>query len=96
MDLILSANDLLMLYLGLEVQSLTLYIMATLQRNGEYSTEAGFKYFLLGAVSSGLFLLGSAYTYLVAGHIGYAALSELSLDGISNVLGGTLIITALL
>ena len=96
MDLILSANDLLMLYLGLEVQSLTLYIMATLQRNGEYSTEAGFKYFLLGAVSSGLFLLGCAYTYLVAGHVGYAALSELSLDGISNILGGTLIITALL
>jgi len=96
MDLILSANDLLTLYLGLEVQSLTLYIMATLQRNSEYSTEAGFKYFLLGAVSSGLFLLGCAYTYLVTGHISYPLLSELSLEGISNIFGGLLIISALL
>lgn len=96
MDLIITANDLLMLYLGLEVQSLTFYILATLQRNGEFSTEAGFKYFLLGAVSSGLFLLGCAYTYLVTGHLGYAALTELSIGGISNILGGTLILTALL
>lgn len=94
--LMLSANDLLMLYLGLELQSLTMYILATIKRNGEFSTEAGFKYFILGAVSSGLFLLGCAYTYLVTGHTGYSALSELSLAGLSSTLGALLILVALL
>lgn len=96
MLLILSANDFLMLYLGLELQSLTMYILATIKRNGEFSTEAGFKYFILGAVSSGLFLLGCAYIYLVTGHTGYSALSELSLAGLSSTLGALLILIALL
>ena len=96
MLLILSANDFLLLYLGLELQSLTMYILATIKRNGEFSTEAGFKYFILGAVSSGLFLLGCAYIYLVTGHTGYSALSELSLAGLSSTLGALLILIALL
>ena len=96
MLLILSANDLLMLYLGLELQSLTFFILAAIKRNGEFSTEAGLKYFILGAVSSGLFLLGCAYIYLVTGHTGYSALSELSLAGLSSSLGALLILIALL
>jgi len=93
---ILSANDLLMLYLGLELQSLTFFILAAIKRNGEFSTEAGLKYFILGAVSSGLFLLGCAYTYLVTGHTGFEALSELSLAGINSNFGAILIFIALL
>lgn len=96
MVLIISANDLLMLYLGLELQSLTFFILAAIKRNGEFSTEAGLKYFILGAVSSGLFLLGCAYTYLITGHTGYSALSELSLSGIYSTFGATLILIALL
>jgi NADH-quinone oxidoreductase subunit N len=96
MILIISANDLLMLYLGLELQSLTFFILAAIKRNGEFSTEAGLKYFILGAVSSGLFLLGCAYTYLVTGHTGYSALSELSLAGLSSTFGAILILIALL
>jgi NADH-quinone oxidoreductase subunit N len=93
---IISANDLLMLYLGLELQSLTFFILAAIKRNGEFSTEAGLKYFILGAVSSGLFLLGCAYTYLVTGHTGFSALSELSLAGLTSTFGAILIFIALL
>ena len=96
MLIILSANDLIMLYLGLELQSLTMYILAAIKRNGEFSTEAGFKYFILGAVSSGLFLLGAAYIYIVTGHTGYSALADLSLTGISSSIGAILILIALL
>jgi len=61
--LLIGANDLISFYLALELQSLSLYVLATLKRNSEFSTEAGLKYFVLGAVASGLYLFGASLIY---------------------------------
>ena len=53
MMFMVSANDLMVLYLGLELQSLALYVVASIRRESLKSTEAGMKYFVLGALSSG-------------------------------------------
>lgn len=63
MLLLVSSKDLISLYLSIELISLSLYILAGIKRDGQYSTEASIKYFLLGAVSSGLLLFGSALMY---------------------------------
>ena len=57
MALMVSANDLVSLYLAIELQSLPLYVLATFNRNDSFSSESGVKYFILGALSSGLLLL---------------------------------------
>ncbi|MGB8840253.1 MAG: NADH-quinone oxidoreductase subunit NuoN [Aliidongia sp.] len=62
-----SANDLISLYVGLELQSLALYVMAAFQRDTVRSTEAGLKYFVLGALSSGMLLFGASFIYGFAG-----------------------------
>ncbi|WP_417721959.1 NADH-quinone oxidoreductase subunit NuoN [Salipiger sp.] len=62
-----SAGDLMTLYMGLELQSLALYVVASFRRDHEKSTEAGLKYFVLGALSSGLLLYGASLTYGFAG-----------------------------
>lgn len=67
--LVVSANDLLGLYLGIELQSLAFYVLAASARDNEYSTEAGLKYFVLGSLASGFLLLGSALTYGFSGSI---------------------------
>ncbi|MCO6382463.1 MAG: NADH-quinone oxidoreductase subunit NuoN [Vannielia sp.] len=67
MMLMVSAGDLMALYMGLELQSLALYVVAALRRDGVKSTEAGLKYFVLGALSSGLLLYGASLTYGYAG-----------------------------
>ncbi|MDE3120287.1 MAG: NADH-quinone oxidoreductase subunit NuoN [Paracoccaceae bacterium] len=67
MMLMISAGDLIALYMGLELQSLSLYVVASLQRDNAKSTEAGLKYFVLGALSSGLLLYGASLTYGFAG-----------------------------
>ena len=54
----LSANDLILFYLGLELQSLALYVLAAIDRDNPISSEAGIKYFVLSALSSGLLLYG--------------------------------------
>jgi NADH-quinone oxidoreductase subunit N len=58
-----SANDLISLYVGLELQSLALYVVAAFKRDTVRSTEAGLKYFVLGALSSGMLLFGASYIY---------------------------------
>ena len=63
MMLMVSANSLLTLYMGLELQSLALYVVASLRRDSVKSTEAGLKYFVLGALSSGLLLYGASLVY---------------------------------
>jgi NADH-quinone oxidoreductase subunit N len=63
MMMMLSANDLIALYLGLELQSLSLYVIAAFQRDSLRSTEAGLKYFVLGALSSGMLLYGCSLIY---------------------------------
>ena len=63
MMLMISANDLISLYMAIELQSLPLYVMAAIQRDTLRSTEAGVKYFVLGALSSGLLLYGASLIY---------------------------------
>lgn len=77
MMLMISANDLISLYVGLEMQSLSLYVMASIQRDDNRATEAGLKYFVLGAVASGLLLYGSSLVYGFAGTTNFDALAGL-------------------
>ncbi len=67
MMMMVSAGDLMALYMGLELQSLALYVIAALRRDSVKSTEAGLKYFMLGALSSGLLLYGASLVYGFAG-----------------------------
>ena len=67
MMMMVSAGDLIALYMGLELQSLALYVVASLRRDHERSTEAGLKYFVLGSLSSGMLLYGASLTYGFAG-----------------------------
>ena len=67
MMVMVSAGDLMALYMGLELQSLALYVVASLQRDDKRSTEAGLKYFVLGALSSGLLLYGASLVYGFSG-----------------------------
>src|SRR6056297_2713798 len=67
MMIMVSAGDLMALYMGLELQSLALYVVASMRRDSIKSTEAGLKYFVLGALSSGLLLFGASLVYGFAG-----------------------------
>jgi NADH-quinone oxidoreductase subunit N len=71
MMLMVSANDIIVLYMGLELQSLPLYVIAAIRRESLRSSEAGLKYFLLGALSSGLLLYGASLLYGFTGHTSY-------------------------
>jgi NADH-quinone oxidoreductase subunit N len=77
---LVSAYDLLAVYLAIELQSLSLYVLAAMRRNSEFSTEAGLKYFVLGALSSGFLLFGSAFIYGFTGSIRFEELFQLSLS----------------
>jgi NADH-quinone oxidoreductase subunit N len=80
MLLMISANNLISLYLGLELQSLALYVVAAFNRDSERSSEAGLKYFVLGALSSGMLLYGASLVYGFAG--------TTSFDGLAQMFGG--------
>jgi len=67
--LMCSSNDLLTAYLSLELSSLALYILASFKKTSSYSVESGLKYFVIGAISSSFFLLGSSFLYLFSGSI---------------------------
>lgn len=75
MMMMISANDLIALYIGLELQSLSLYVMAAFQRDQLRSTEAGLKYFVLGALSSGLLLYGCSLIYGFTGTTNFTELA---------------------
>jgi NADH-quinone oxidoreductase subunit N len=75
MLMMVSASDLIALYLGLELQSLALYVIAAFKRDDVRSSEAGLKYFVLGALSSGMLLYGASLLYGVTGSTGYAAIA---------------------
>lgn len=83
MMMMVSAGDLMSLYMGLELQSLALYVVASLRRDSVKSTEAGLKYFVLGALSSGLLLYGASLTYGFAGTTSFAGIIEATNDGVS-------------
>ena len=81
MLVMLAANDLMMLYLGLELFSLSLYVVASFDRDNVRSAEAGLKYFVLGALSSGLLLYGASLTYGFAGTTDFAGIIQSATDG---------------
>ncbi|MDN2567505.1 NADH-quinone oxidoreductase subunit NuoN [Aquibium sp. A9E412] len=81
MLLMISANDMLSLYLGLELQSLALYVVAAINRDSVRSTEAGLKYFVLGALSSGMLLYGITLVYGYTGNTGFEAIAAALADG---------------
>ncbi|MDQ7071451.1 MAG: NADH-quinone oxidoreductase subunit NuoN [Rhodobacterales bacterium] len=74
MMVMVSAGDLMSLYMGLELQSLALYVVASMRRDSIKSTEAGLKYFVLGALSSGILLYGASLVYGYAGTTGFAGI----------------------
>lgn len=76
MGAMVSANDFLSLYVALETQSLSLYLIAAYQRDTVRSTEAGLKYFVLGALASGLFLYGASLIYGFAGSTNFDVLAR--------------------
>ncbi len=75
MMLMLSANDLISMYLGIELQSLALYVVAAINRDSVRSTEAGLKYFVLGALSSGMLLYGMSFIYGFTGHTDFEGIA---------------------
>jgi NADH-quinone oxidoreductase subunit N len=81
MMVMVSAGDLIALYMGLELQSLALYVIASLRRDSVRSTEAGLKYFILGALSSGLLLFGASLVYGFAGTTQFAGIIETATTG---------------
>src|SRR5690606_32424692 len=95
MSIMVSANDLLTLYIGLELNSLSAYVLASILRNEEKSAEAGLKYFVLGALASGILLFGMSLTYGFAGSTSFAAIAA-SVDGglsMGALFGLTFVIT---
>ena len=86
MLLMISANDTLSLYLGLELQSLALYVVAAINRDNVRSTEAGLKYFVLGALSSGMLLYGISLVYGFTGTTGFEQIAA-ALTGAERQLG---------
>src|SRR6266699_1818835 len=77
MMVMISANDLITLYLGLELQSLALYVVASFDRDSVRSTEAGLKYFVLGALASGMLLYGASLVYGFTGTTSFANIAGL-------------------
>ena len=77
MFMMVSANDLISLYVGLELQSLALYVVAAFRRDSLKSSEAGLKYFVLGALSSGMLLYGSSLIYGFSGTTSFEGLATL-------------------
>ncbi len=84
MMLMASSGDLMALYMGLELQSLALYVVAAFNRDSARSTEAGLKYFVLGAISSGLLLYGASLIYGYTGTTRFEGITEvIHAEGVS-------------
>ena len=81
MMVMISANDLITLYVGLELQNLALYVVAAFNRDSVRSSEAGLKYFVLGALSSGILLYGASLVYGFAGTTAFDDLATLAAGG---------------
>jgi proton-translocating NADH-quinone oxidoreductase chain N len=92
--ILVSAYDLLLAYLAIEMQSLAFYVLAAFKRNSAFSTEAGLKYFILGAFSSSLILFGSSLIYGFTGSTNFGDLSSI-LVGVESRLGSVIGINAL-
>lgn len=97
MMLMISANNLIALYLGLELQSLALYVLAAYQRDSGRATEAGLKYFVLGSLASGMLLYGATLIYGFAGSTSFDALAHSFQHGapVGVIVGVVFVLTGL-
>ena len=84
MLVLISSNNLMVLYMGIELQSLPLYVIAAMQRDSIRSSEAGLKYFLLGALSSGLLLYGASLIYGFTGAMNYGEIASALSNNVNN------------
>lgn len=82
---LISAADFISMYLAIELQSLCFYVMAAMKRDSEFSSEAGLKYFLLGAFSSGILLFGLALLYGFTGTTHFSELSKIFICGSETI-----------
>jgi len=94
MMLLISAGDLVMLYLGLELMSLSLYVVAACNRDDVKSTEAGLKYFVLGALASGMMLYGMSLIYGFTGTVNFAGIATAAKTGSVGVAFGLVFLLA--
>ncbi|MEH2508743.1 NADH-quinone oxidoreductase subunit N [Nitrobacteraceae bacterium AZCC 1564] len=94
MMVLISAADLIMLYLGLELMSLALYVVAASHRDNTKSTEAGLKYFVLGALSSGMLLYGASLIYGFTGTVSFAGIAAEAKTGSIGILFGIVFLLA--
>ena len=85
MFMLISAADLIALYLGLELMSLSLYVLAAIHRDSVRSTEAGLKYFVLGALSSGMLLYGASLIYGFTGTVNFAGIAKAAAGTGNNI-----------
>ncbi|WP_213772533.1 NADH-quinone oxidoreductase subunit NuoN [Bradyrhizobium sp. dw_78] len=94
MMVLISAGDLIMLYLGLELMSLALYVVAASNRDNAKSTEAGLKYFVLGALSSGMLLYGASLIYGFTGTVAFAGIAAAVKTGSIGIVFGLVFLLA--
>jgi NADH-quinone oxidoreductase subunit N len=94
MGVLVSAGDLIALYLGLELMSLSLYVIAAFNRDSARSTEAGLKYFVLGALSSGMLLYGCSLIYGYTGTVAFAGIAQAAAQGGLGVTFGLVFVLA--
>ncbi len=94
MMVLISSGDLIMLYLGLELMSLALYVVAASHRDDTRSTEAGLKYFVLGALSSGMLLYGASLIYGFTGTVNFAGIAAEAKGGNIGLLFGLVFLLA--
>ncbi len=94
MMVLISAGDLIALYLGLELMSLALYVVAASNRDNAKSTEAGLKYFVLGALSSGMLLYGASLIYGFTGTISFAGIAAAARTGSIGIVFGIVFLLA--
>mgnify|MGYP002714667976 CR=1 FL=1 len=94
MLMMVSANDLISLYVGLELQSLALYVIAAFRRDFAKSSEAGLKYFVLGALSSGMLLYGASLIYGFTGTVSFAGIAAAATTGSIGIVFGLVFLLA--
>src|SRR3981189_827158 len=94
MMVLISAADLIMLYLGLELMSLALYVVAASNRDDVKSTEAGLKYFVLGALSSGMLLYGASLIYGFTGTVSFTGIAAVTKTGGVGIVFGLVLLPA--
>src|SRR6201988_4412202 len=94
MMVLISAGDLIMLYLGLELMSLALYVVAASNRDNAKSTEAGLKYFVLGALSSGMLLYGASLIYGFTGTVSFTGIAAAAKTGDVGIVFGIVFLLA--